>query len=258
MLFRSPTIVPKRATLAAANLRDYDEAAAAFSWAEARAELDGLPAGGINIAHEAVDRHARGDRGASLALVFLAGGADAASARAVSMTYAQLAAESNRFANVLASLGVCRGDRVFALAPRHPSLYVAALGTLKSQCVFSPLFPAFGPEPIRTRMTLGEGRVLVTTSALYSRKIAQIRSALPRLEHVLLIDVEAGAWSDPGVRALGPLLDAASPEFTIAATRPETPALLHFTSGTTGTPKGAVHVHAAVLAHHVTDRKSVV
>ena len=80
-----PAIIPPRAARVAANLRDYDEAAAAFSWAEARAELDGLPAGGINIAHEAVDRHARGDRSASLALVFLAGGADAASARAVSM-----------------------------------------------------------------------------------------------------------------------------------------------------------------------------
>lgn len=250
----APTVVPTAAAVAAANLRDYDAAVAGFSWEAARRELDGLPAGGINIAHEAVDRHAHLGRGSRIALRCLAGGSDAASARLTTYTYAQLAVASNRFANVLVSLGVSRGDRVFVLAPRHPLLYVAALGTLKNQSVFSPLFPAFGPEPIKTRMTLGAARVLVTTVSLYARKIAQIRASLPRLEHVLLIDAEPGAPLDPGVHALGSLLDAASPSFTIARTDPETPALLHFTSGTTGTPKGAVHVHAAVLAHHVTGR----
>jgi acetyl-CoA synthetase len=235
-------------------LRDYAQAVAGFSWTAARAELDGLPAGGINIAHEAVDRHAHGEHGARVALRCLAGGVDAASARAADVTYAELAAASNRFANVLTSLGVGRGDRVFALAPRHPLLYVAALGTLKNQSVFSPLFPAFGPEPIKTRMTLGAARVLVTTAALYSRKIAQIRAALPHLEHVLLIDARPDTLLEHRVHALGALLDAASAEFTIAATDPETPALLHFTSGTTGKPKGALHVHGAVLAHHVTGR----
>jgi len=155
---------------------------------------------------------------------------------------------------VLRTLGVAEGERVFALAPRIPGLYVAALGTLKSGAVFCPLFPAFGPEPIRTRMEIGEARALVTTAALYARKIAPLRAALPRLEHVLLADREPPPVEGPGVHALWPLLEAASPAFEACRTNPEDPALLHFTSGTTGAPKGAVHVHAAVIAHHVTGR----
>jgi acetyl-CoA synthetase len=233
------------------NLIDYASAVASFSWSTARAELDGLPGGrGLNIAHEAVDRHARGSRAERVALRCL-GSRDRGGA--IEMTYAELAAASNRFANVLRQLGTAKGDRVFALAPRVPGLYVAALGTLKNTCVFSPLFPAFGPEPIKTRMALGTARVLVTTAALYARKVAPLRASLPRLEHVLLLDGEPGA-GDPSVHALPQLLGAASPVFAIPATDPEDPALLHFTSGTTGTPKGAVHVHAAVLAHHVTGK----
>jgi len=99
-------------------------------------------------------------------------------------------------------------------------------------------------------MAIGEARVLVTTEALYRKKIAGIRAALPKLEHVLVV----GASGVPGTRDLAPLMEAASDAFEIPPTDPEDMALLHFTSGTTGTPKGAVHVHGAVVAHHTTAR----
>ena len=236
---------------AAHNLADYATAAASFSWSAARAELDGLPGGkGVNIAHEAVDRHLRGARADAVALRFL--GKDASGGSGRDVTYRELAALSNRFANALGALGVTKGDRVFVLAPRVPELYVAALGTWKAGAVFCPLFSAFGPEPIQTRMTLGGARVLVTTTALYERKVAPLRASLPQLEAVLLTDAQ-GAIGD-GVHSLPALLAAASDEFTIPPTAEDDPALLHFTSGTTGTPKGAVHVHGAVLAHHITGK----
>ena len=231
------------------NLRDYDAARATFSWDAARAEeLDGLPGGaGLNIAYEAVDRHVARGRGASVALRWL--GRDGTRRY---VTYAQLAEESSRFANVLATLGVRAGDRVFVLMDRTPELYAAVIGALKHRAVVSPLFSAFGPEPIRARIAMGEGTVLVTTPLLYRRKVATVRAALPALRHVLLVggdgDAPAGTewWSD--------LISAASPEYAIPPTSSEDMALLHFTSGTTGTPKGAVHVHGAVLAHHLTGK----
>jgi acetyl-CoA synthetase len=238
----------------APNLEDYEAAKAEFSWASARAELDGLPGGrGLNIAHEAVDRHARGPRSTAVALRCL--GKNRGSDTSRDITYAELATLSNRFANVLVSLGIAKGECVFALAPRVPELYVAALGALKAQAVFCPLFSAFGPEPIQTRMTLGDARVLVTTTALYTRKVAPLRASLPRLAAVLLIDDDgAAAAHGAGVHSLARLLAGAGADFTIPPTAEEDPALLHFTSGTTGTPKGAVHVHGAVLAHHITGK----
>jgi acetyl-CoA synthetase len=235
---------------AAANLRDYAAARAAFSWdEERRRELDGLPDGrGLNIAHEAVDRHAAGDRAAKVALRWLP-----RRGAARDLTYAELARASNRFANVLATLGVRPGETVFTLLGRIPELYVAALGTLKARCVLSPLFAAFGPEPVRARLAKGEGRVLVTTRALYQKKVASVRAALPALDHVLLVG-QGGDAEAPHTRRLSALMEAADDAYAIAPTDPEEPALLHFTSGTTGTPKGALHVHGAVLAHHVTAR----
>jgi acetyl-CoA synthetase len=218
-------------------------------WRQARDALDGLPRGrGLNIAHEAVDRHVGTDREERTAIRWL--GRDGAREE---LTYRDLAERTARFANVLEELGVAAGERVFGLSGRVPLLYVAALGTLKRRAVFSPLFAAFGPDPVRTRLRLGSGRVLVTTEAQYRRKVAGLRQDLPDLEHVLLVDVDAGA-APAGTRSLPALLDAASPSYEIGPTDPEDVALLHFTSGTTGTPKGAVHVHEAVVAHHATGR----
>jgi acetyl-CoA synthetase len=229
------------------NVVDYDELRATFSWDTARHQLDGLPGGhGLNIAHEAVDRHAAGPARERVAMRWLRRDGTVTEA-----TYAGLRTSTNRFANVLRDLDVGQGDRVFSLLGRTPELYITALGALKNRSVFCPLFSAFGPEPIHQRLDRGDGRVLVTTPALYRRRVAPIRDSLPLLEHVLLVGGEA---SDRPDCALGfdESLGAASPQFEIAPTDPEDMALLHFTSGTTGAPKGAVHVHDAVVAHHAT------
>ena len=230
------------------NLRNYAETPARYAWEAARRELNGLPGGrGLNIAYEAVDRHAVGPRGSHLALRWLG-----KSGRVEDFSYLRLQRLTGRFANVLRSLGVAPGDRVYALAGRIPELYVAALGTLKNRSVFCPLFSAFGPEPIRARLAIGQARVLVTTVSLYQRKVARLRASLPALEHVLLIDDRP--TDVPGTADYRRLMDEADDQFIIPPTDPEDMALLHFTSGTTGQPKGAMHVHEAVVAHHITGK----
>jgi acetyl-CoA synthetase len=233
------------------HLEDYDATCAAFSWAAERRELDGLPNdNGLNIAHEAVDRHAAGPRHDHLAIRWLG-----KHGTVRDFTYAQLATLSARFANVLQGLGVAAGDRVYTLTGRIPELYVAALGTLKNRSVFCPLFSAFGPEPIQQRLAIGAGKVLVTTETLYNRrKVADLRAALPSLEHVLLIGDEGAPTAIPQTRDFHTLMHSAGEHFDIAPTDPEDMALLHFTSGTTGKPKGAVHVHEAVVAHYATGK----
>ena len=214
-------------------------------WDAARARLAGLPGGGLNIAHEAVDRHVSAGHGAQPALIWLGREGE----RRV-LSYSELAAEAARFAHVLQSHAIAPGERVFLLAGRVPALYAATLGALKAGVVVSPLFAAFGPEPVRARMEIGQASVLVTTEAHYRRKIADWRTEMPVLKLVLII----GDTAPEGCVALGPAMAAAPDRFETVSTAPEDVALLHFTSGTTGLPKGVVHVHQAVVAHAETGR----
>lgn len=232
-----PVVLPR--------LVDYDRARSAFTWSQARTALSGLPGGGLNIAHEAVDRHAASDRADEAALRCVARDGSVST-----VTYRELARRTACFANVLRSLGVGRGERVFTLLGRCPELYTVVLGTLKNTSVLCPLFSAFGPDPVAQRLELGDARVLVTTADLYRRKVAGRRASLSGLEHVILVG--PGAEELPGTLSFGGLTAAASDRFSIPPTSPEDMALLHFTSGTTGTPKGAVHVHDAVVAHYAT------
>lgn len=231
------------------NLADYGAGCAAFSWEAARAGLEGLPGGtGLNIAHEAVDRHAAGPRRERVALRALR-----RDGSVQEITYGALRELTDRFANVLRDLGVGQGETVFTLLGRVPELHVTAVGAWKHRSVFCPLFSAFGPEPIRTRLEIGKARVLVTTAELYRRKVEPLRAELPDLAHVLLVGLE-GTAAPAGTHDFDRLLQAADARFGIPPTDPQAPALLHFTSGTTGRPKGALHVHEAVVAHHATGR----
>ncbi|MEY4643584.1 MAG: hypothetical protein RLZZ596_415 [Pseudomonadota bacterium] len=231
------------------HLADYEAERQAFNWNRARNQLAGLPDGGLNMAYEAVDRHAAGALRDKLAMRFVS-----RNQAAIDLSFGELASRCNRFAHVLQSLGVGKGDGLFVLAGRIPELYVAVLGGLKNGNVVTTMFSAFGPEPIATRMNIGAGKVLVTTDMLYRRKVKAMRDQLPSLRHVLLVAEDGGTTSEPDTLDLATLMASSSEGFTCAATQAQDPALLHFTSGTTGTPKGAVHVHEAVLAHLCTGR----
>ncbi|SFI60641.1 acetyl-CoA synthetase [Amycolatopsis sacchari] len=241
-----PVIRKSEAVRAAANLRDYARTVAGFSWEAELLALSALPgSGALNIAHEAVDRYATGPRWNHPALRWL----DRYDT-VREYTFAELSELSNRFADLLGRLDVPRGERVYTLLGRTPELYVAVFGALKAGCVLSPLFTAYGPEPLRDRLSLGEAGVLVTTPELYRGKIAAIRDSVPSLRRVLV----TGETPVPGALALGPALEKSSPHYEIEPGEPGDPAFLHFTSGTTGPAKGVLQAHEAVLAQYVSAR----
>jgi len=230
------------------NLLDYEKTLTSFSWEKITGELSGLPQGkGLNIAHEAIDRYSTGNLKDTVALRFIRKN------RSVDdLTYSMLQKQTSKFANVLRSLGIKKGEHVFSFAGRIPELYITALGTLKTTAVFCPLFSVFGPEPVFQRMNKGEANVLVTTSALFEKKIKQLMEKLPSLRFIILSD--AAEHLCEKVLSWSKLMEKASDEFIIPRTDPEDAALLHFTSGTTGMPKGALHVHKAVLTHYITGK----
>jgi acetyl-CoA synthetase len=238
---------PRAGWTVAPNLLDYDAECGSFDWRAARKAFAGLSGGGLNMAHEAVGRHVLEGRGDRLALRHL--GREGA----LDMTFADLDAASSRFANVLESLGIGRGEAVFSLSGRVPGFYSAVLGTLKRGAVFCPLFSAFGPEPIRARLEIGHGVCLVTTRALFQRKVEAMLGALSGVRVVLLLDGRQEDERGP-IKALPRLMANAADRYVTARTGPEDRALMHFTSGTTGRPKGAILVHDAVVAQATTAR----
>jgi acetyl-CoA synthetase len=218
----------------ASNLPDYQQCYQHFKWPSVTPQL--------NIAYQAIDSHLNTSNENKIALRWLG-----KQNQCLDFTYRDLAEQTSRFASVLNTLGLEPGSRIFSLAGRLPLLYIAALGTLKAGCVFTPLFSAFGPEPIRSRMEIGEANVLVTTMSLYRKKVAKWWQELPHLKAILLID-GAGVLDD-GCYAVTKLMENANAGLPCVKTSPDDMALLHFTSGTTGKPKGVVHVHQAVVAH---------
>lgn len=216
-------------------------------WQEAQADLAGLPGvAGMNIAQEACDAHVLRGEGGRAAIRWIGTGGDERT-----ISYGELSRLSSRFANSLRSLGVGRGDRVFTLLGRVPELHVTALGTWKCGAVFCPLFSAFGPEPVKARMLIARPAVLVTSSRHYERKIKPILSELTFLRHVILTDGGGDG------KSFAELIGAAPESFNTEAMSAEDLAILHFTSGTTGKPKAAMHVHAAVAAHKATARHAL-
>jgi len=227
----------------------------AFNWDNAQAELALAPAEcGTNIGFETVDRHVLAGRAEQIALRLVS---DNGSVHTVA--YEQLREATCRFARALESLHVLPGELVFSYLPKSLELFVACLGTLKYKGAFSPLFSAFGPEPVAKRVNKGQGRVLVTTEALFNRKIAKLcGTALPSLRHIVLTQTTSRElphtiegvclhrWED--------LLSGVSAQFDVPLTGGSETALVHFTSGTTGEPKGAMHVHDAIYSHVLTAR----
>lgn len=159
------------------------------------------------------------------------------------VTYLDLFRKSNQLANLLGELGIKRGDRVGILLPQNPWTAVSHIAAWKMAAISIPMFTLFGEEALEFRLTDSSARALITNTEGLA-KLSAIRDQLPNLKHILCIDGEAEDCLDL-VSAVGKQDD----EFSAADTLAEDPALIVYTSGTTGNPKGALHAHRTLLGH---------
>jgi acetyl-CoA synthetase len=227
---------------------DYESARRAFSWDNIRGELDGMPGGGLNKAYECLDRHLKTPRRDKIAMLW-----EGKNGERETYTFAEMTREASRAANGLRSLGVEKGDRVFMFLERIPECYFTVFGTLKLGAVIGPLFSAFGPDAVRDRLADSGAKVLVTAPELWAR-VKEIRADLPELKHVVLVTRRQQAELEDGVVLWDEVVGSQSDEFKTVATDPEDYSVMHYTSGTTGKPKGAAHVHNAIIGQYATGK----
>ena len=208
----------------------------------------GCLGGRLNIAHEAIDRHVRGGLRNKRALIWEGRDGDTAE-----YSFGQVKVESDRFANVLASLGIAKGDRILLYLDRIPELYFAFLGALKIGAVVECLFSGFGPEAVRDRMSRSAAKVMVTQPDL-RRRMGEIIYHLFDLQHIVVVN-RGGRYPWPrDVVDLGyeEEMSKAPAEFRTARTSQLDEATIHYTSGVTGHPKAVAHRHQAVVQQYAT------
>lgn len=234
----------------AEGLLDYEKTYKEFSWETVKREL-GVADGKVNIAHEAVDKHARSWRKNKVALYWE--GSDGVCQK---YTFLDMKRLSDKCANMLRSLGVKRGDRVFIFLPRLPELYISMVAIAKLGAIAGPMFSAFGPDAVRDRLQNSEAKALITTPELKER-IDTVLFELPRLEHIILVsnkDEKDDYVFEEGDVCYKTLMKDASERFEMEWMDWEDPFYILYTSGTTGRPKGITHVHNDMLSHYITTK----
>ena len=229
---------------------EHDKANSSFDWEDIYKELDWLPGGWLNKAHEAIDRHANGSRRDKIAMIW-----EGKNGEQETYTFGEMKTLTNKFANVLTSLGIEKGDRVFLFMDRTPETYIAFFGILKVGAIVGPLFSAFGPDPVRDRLQDSGAKVLVTQPEL-RRRITGIIPELFELQHIIIVNKNN---RDPNPKDMADLswdeeMGKASADFDIVQTSQYDYSVMHYTSGTTGKPKGAVHRHQAVVQQYATGK----
>ena len=225
-----------------------------FSWDEALSERVTINNGTLNICHEALDVHLGTVIEKKTAIRFIGKTWPKNQNDIKEISYGQLFAQTKQLASALSHLGLSKGDVLFSLSPRLPESYIMALACLRNGIVYSPLFSVFGPEPIKSRMIKGNVKAIFTLASLYQKKIAPILDSLTSLEYLIIFDDDGSAKDIASHIDLNVLLTTNYEEPIEVKTRADDIALLHFTSGTTGVPKGAMHVHAAVVYHQLSGK----
>jgi len=230
------------------NIGSYKDRLKDFSWKIAEDELDYKAGNNINIGWYCTDRICQQGKGNKLALIWEGLGGSARN-----FTYNELRLTSNTVAGFLSGLGIKAEDRVCLFMDKIPELYIGFLGILKTGAIAQPLFSAFGDESLFVRLDNAGTRAVITQKK-HAPKVRKIIDKLPNLEFLIIVD------ADPAKPLLEkeyafdlhntPWLE----QYEVYPTKAESPSVIHYTSGTTGQPKGVKHVHYSLISQYLTTR----
>ncbi len=188
-----------------------------------------------NLAHDVCDRHAADPT--RIALVHQAGD------DVRTYTFRDIQRRGNQFANLATELGLVCGDRVMIYLPQDPAVGMVHVGCWKAGLISLPTSTLFGVDGLEYRLQ-NSGAKLVVTNLENVQKVLDVRAACPELRHILVVDAAVG-----GARPFYETLDKASDAFTNLQLTPDTPAMINYTSGTTGWPKGTLQAHRIMIGH---------
>lgn len=224
------------------NLQDYEQTYNNFDWKEVEKVFSWSETGKVNMAYECIDKHVDEGKADKIALNYKD------DKRKESYTFKEMQENSNKAANVLKDKAhVEKGDRVFIFMPRTPELYFALFGILKIGAIVGPLFEAFMEKAVSDRLENSEAKVIVTTNALLPRIP---KDKLPHLETIVVVDEEVDAEHVD----FNSEFEAASDTFDIEWLTLDDGLILHYTSGSTGQPKGVLHAQRAMLQHYISGK----
>jgi acetyl-CoA synthetase len=228
------------------NIGSYDERIKNFNWSISEKELGYKAGDSINIGWYCSDRICDMGKGNKLALLWEGlGGVEK------KYTYNDIRLKSNAIGSFLRGLGIKNEDRVCLFMDKVPELYIGLLGILKIGAIAQPLFSAFGDDSLFIRLENAETTAIITQKK-HIAKVRKIIDKMPFLKHIIMIDYDG---KHPlREREVAFSMDDAAPveKFEIYPTKAESPSLLHYTSGTTGQPKGVKHVHYSLISQYLT------
>ena len=230
------------------NIGSYEERLKNFDWSIAEKELGYNKGEVINIGWYCSDRICELGNAGKTALIWEGlGGA------ARQYTFDDVRVRSNKFGAFLRSLGLKNEDRVCLFMDKIPELYIGFLGVLKIGAIAQPLFSAFGDESLHVRLDNAETTAIITQRKHVS-KVRRIIEKSPYLKHVIIVDHDGKKPLKDREMTFDMEEYEEPKDFEFSPTKAESPSVLHYTSGTTGQPKGVKHVHYSLISQYLTTK----
>lgn len=228
------------------NFGDYEDRIKNFSWYVSEQELGYQPGQPINIGACCSDRICQQGKGDKIALIW-----EGFSGEKKTYTYNDLRRYANTFASFLTRSGLKAGDRVCLFMDRIPELYIGFVGILKTGAIAQPLFSAFGEDSLFVRLENAQTSAIFTQKKHVS-KVRKIREKLPHLQHIFIVDYDGKSPLQEREEAFSMEGLGGVEDYEVYPTYAESPSVLHYTSGTTGMPKGVQHVHYSLISQYLT------